>query len=92
MLNKKQIIKKILPLSRVTILKSDYTNKFYVSLYGIEIKENDMLHTPCFNCDTPLEALQTTFTALIFAKLIVKDAYGANRKEFRWIKNRFQKV
>ena len=88
-MNEKQLANKLQQLSSVHILYSE-TGKFYVSLYGIETKTDDgMLTSINHHCDTPLEALQTTFTALIFARVIVKDAYEDSRKEFKWEKDNF---
>ena len=83
MLNREQLIEKMSSLSEIIILK-DANGDSYISLYDIEIKKGSMLHSPCFHCKTELETLQTTFTALVFANIIVKNAYGDNRKEFKW--------
>ena len=89
-MNENQLANKLQQLSSVHILYSECTGKFYVPLYGIEIKTDDgMLTSVSHHCDTPLEALQTTFTALIFARIIVKDAYKDSRKEFKWEKDNF---
>ena len=92
MLNEKEIVEKLIPLSDVSIIYSKHTSKFYVSLNNVEIKKEGMLHSPCFHCDTPLEALQTTFTALMIADLIVKNAYGTNREEIKWDTDHFEQI
>ena len=92
MLNEKEISDKLTQLSDVSIMYSKSSNMFYADLKAIEIKKGCMLHSISYHCKTPLEALQTTFTALMFANLIVKNAYGKDREEFKWSGDHFQKI
>jgi len=91
-MNEKEIAQKLLPLLEVSIKYSKYTEKFHVSSTNVEIRKDGMLYSPCFHCDTPLEALQATFTALMIADLIVKDAYGSNREEIKWNGTNFEQI
>jgi predicted P-loop ATPase/GTPase len=73
-------IRKLSKLGTVSIIYSDSTNKFYVSVSGIEVKSNGFLKGVCEHRNT-IEESVSAYMEAIKDQTLVKDAYTDCRKE-----------
>ena len=61
---------------------SNYTNMFYLTIPGVEIKDGAMLKSVTEHRKTQEEAISAYYEALKKAPTIVVNAYAAGRKEY----------
>ncbi|MCM3109933.1 hypothetical protein [Lederbergia lenta] len=79
-------------IGKAKVLYSDFTNKFYLST-NLEIKNGNILNSPCEHRETIEEAVNATFRRFSEANVIVADAYSLyNRKEYSFVNGGFVTV
>ena len=76
----------------INIRYSTTTEKFYLSLPRVEIKEGAILRSPTFHSESIDDTVRETIRQLMEANIVVVNAYTDNRAEYTYKNDMFIRI